>query len=48
MSEAAFWMTLAWTAIIGMAIVGRWKPRHTHPDQGRCRCIDCALRRLER
>jgi len=45
-SEAAFWLALAWTAIIVMAIVAMvWRPRHTHPTPAHCACLECVVRR---
>src|SRR5207249_11487769 len=45
-SEAAFWLALAWTAIVVMAIVSAaWRPRHTHPMPARCECVECVVRR---
>jgi hypothetical protein len=45
-SEAAFWLAIAWTAIIVMAIVSTmWRPRHTHPIPAQCRCVECVIGR---
>jgi hypothetical protein len=46
-SEAAFWLALAWTTIVVMAIVSTvWRPRHTHPAPAQCLCADCVIRRV--
>jgi hypothetical protein len=45
-SEAAFWLALAWMAIIVMAIISTiWRPHHTHPAPAQCQCADCIVRR---
>jgi hypothetical protein len=45
-SEAAFWLALAWMAIIVMAIISTvWRPHHTHPTAAQCQCAECVIRR---
>jgi hypothetical protein len=45
-SEAAFWLALAWVAIIVMAVISTmWRPRHTHPAPAQCQCVECVIRR---
>lgn len=44
-TEAAFWLALAWVAIIVMAVISTfWRPRHTHPAPAECQCADCVVR----
>jgi hypothetical protein len=48
-SEAAFWLALAWVAIVIMAVISTmWRPRHTHPTTAQCQCADCVIRRAGR
>jgi len=48
-SEAAFWLALAWVAIVIMAVISTmWRPRHTHPTAAQCQCVDCVIRRAGR
>ncbi len=45
-SDAAFWLALAWVAIVAMAVISTvWRPRHTHPARAQCQCAECVLRR---
>jgi hypothetical protein len=44
-SEAAFWLALAWMAIVVMVVISAmWRPRHTHPTPAQCQCAECVVR----
>jgi hypothetical protein len=46
LTEATFWLALAWVAIIVMAVISTfWRPRHTHPAPAQCQCVECVISR---